>query len=185
MSYAKFKLLVFCAVLIILISSCSKDPNALSADAKSAARKSLDALQKLKASSDVGVNKMQYGNLLIEAKAAVNQAVPKLPDNELKKEIQAAMEAYADVSEAWDAFEGEELLNIKDFGQLTPNKRGQEIGVLLRNKYKLKVYPVKLYGKQVSEDKALFIYLNKSETLSTIWQEAEKHLNRAESLMPK
>ena len=184
MNLAKFKLLVFCAVLLAL-ASCSKDPNALSPDAKSAARKSLDALQKLKASSDVGVNKMQYGNLLIEAKAAVNQAIPKLPDNELKKEIQATMEAYADVSEAWEAFEGEELLNIKDFGQITPNRKGQQFGVHLRNKYNLKIYPVEFSGKQVSEDKALFVYLKRSETFSTIWQEAERHLNRAESLMPK
>lgn len=54
-----------------------------------------------RAATQVGVNYQTYGQLLIEAKAKVNEAVKSLPDGELKTEMSRAMDSYADAATVW------------------------------------------------------------------------------------
>ena len=75
--------------VIPLLLSCTKPPSKETTEA-------VAALQKFQAATQVGVNYQTYGQLLIEAKAKVNDAMKSLPDGELKTEISGAMDSYAD-----------------------------------------------------------------------------------------
>lgn len=61
----------------------------------------LKALRKTASATEVGITYQQYGDLLIETKTAVNEALLILPEGELKRSLAAAMDAYADAREAW------------------------------------------------------------------------------------
>ena len=93
----KIKSLTLPIILISLIAvsmflfSCAKAPTKETTEA-------VAALQKLQAATQVGVNYQTYGQLLIEAKAKVNEAVKSLPDGELKTEMSEAMDSYADAA---------------------------------------------------------------------------------------
>ena len=52
----------------------------------------VSALRKLEAASQVKPSLMQYNQLVIEAKARVNEASAVLPDGELKQELNAAVD---------------------------------------------------------------------------------------------
>lgn len=86
---------------LVLLTSCS-DLNGLSPEALTATKEAVNRLQKLKLATDVGVNKSEYGRLVIDAQTAVNQALPKLKDGELKNELQAAMKCYAEAIYTWN-----------------------------------------------------------------------------------
>ncbi len=78
----------------MFLFSCAKAPTKETTEA-------VAALQKLQAATQVGVNYQTYGQLLIEAKAKVNEAVKSLPDGELKTEMSGAMDSYADAATVW------------------------------------------------------------------------------------
>ena len=59
------------------------------------------ALKKIQAGTQVGINYQEYGRLLIQAKAKVNDAAQSLPEGGLKTEITGAMDSYADASTIW------------------------------------------------------------------------------------
>jgi hypothetical protein len=61
----------------------------------------IEALHKMQAATQVGVNYQEYGRLLIEAKAKTNDAIRSLPDGPLRNEISATMDAYADAAHVW------------------------------------------------------------------------------------
>lgn len=81
-------ILISVSALSVFLVSCAKAPTKETTDA-------VAALQKLQAATQVGVNYQTYGQLLIEAKAKVNDAVKSLPEGELKTEISGAMDSYA------------------------------------------------------------------------------------------
>jgi hypothetical protein len=56
----------------------------------------LKTLRKVQAATEVGMNMSDYSKLVVEAKAAVNDALSALSDTDLKKEIEVTMQAYAD-----------------------------------------------------------------------------------------
>jgi hypothetical protein len=84
-------------LVVVLLTACG----GLSSKQQAAVDEALKALKKVDAATSVGVNYQQYGSLVIDAKASVNEASALLPDGELKKELAAAMEAYADAADAW------------------------------------------------------------------------------------
>lgn len=61
----------------------------------------LKALRKTASATEVGITYQQYGDLLVETKAAVNEALLVLPEGELRKRLAAAMDAYADARDVW------------------------------------------------------------------------------------
>ncbi len=75
----------------------------LSPEEIQAIQDALKTLQKLSASTEVGVNFKEYGTLVIEAKAQTNAALVKLSEGGLKEELEATMNAYMDALRAWDA----------------------------------------------------------------------------------
>jgi hypothetical protein len=80
------------SVCVPLITACNKN---------SAATEALRALRKIEAATEVGVSYQQYGPLVIEAQAQVNEAKAKLPDGELKTLLEQTILIYAKVGELW------------------------------------------------------------------------------------
>jgi hypothetical protein len=88
------------ATLLVLVSfgiACG----GLSSTQRTAADDALTSLRKIKAATEVGVNYQQYGLLVIDAKAKVNEASRVLPKGDLNNELNATMEAYADALQGW------------------------------------------------------------------------------------
>ena len=75
----------------------------------------------------------EYGPLLIEARDRVNAASRVLPDCPLKKEFEAAMEAYTDANSAWGAkVEGRRLFTHLEPGMtLIPKYPSNRAGLRL------------------------------------------------------
>jgi hypothetical protein len=147
---------------VYLLAACG----GLSSKQRTAASDSLKALKKIEAATQVGVNYQQYGQLVIEAKAQVNEALSVLSDGELKKELDATMDAYADAGQAWG-------VKISGHGIL---KQNEEPGKTLISKYSLK-------AEVPSIAKSLGAIVHSDDALQVIWGEARKHLERASSLL--
>src|SRR5262249_54764044 len=85
-------------ILIILLSvSCGR----ISAKERSALEAAVKALRKIEAATQVGVNYQQYGQLLIDGKAQVNESSAVISDGKLKQDINWTMDAYADAGTVW------------------------------------------------------------------------------------
>lgn len=83
----------------ILCVSCGGLPS----NQQTATDDALKALRKVGAATQVGVNYQQYGSLVIDAQVAVNEAIRVLPEGELNREINAAIDAYVDAGQIWNA----------------------------------------------------------------------------------
>jgi hypothetical protein len=156
-------LLFLFLIALPLLVSCGR----LSSEQKTAASDALKALQKVDAATQVGVNKIQYGSLLIDAQAAVNQAVPKLPDGELVNEIKAAMECYADANAGW-------------------SEAGTGTLVFLRNNptaaHLKQKYDIELAVQSNALDGGMNA-ISKDTMLSVIWKKGSEHLGSASKLL--
>lgn len=124
---------------------------------------------------------------MIEAKAAVNDAIPSLPDSELKTELQAAMDAYVDAGEGWANSKAENmpLLGRRRIVRLKDFETGNTIGQRLKEKYNIKTFMEDLYEGKTDSMKVAgsdVDFLLEDEMLNVIWGEAEKHVNRASEL---
>jgi hypothetical protein len=74
----------------------------LSEKQKAAASDAIKAIGKIEAGAQVGVNFQQYGQLVIDAKAVVNEAMQILPSGELLTNLEEAMDAYKDARTVWN-----------------------------------------------------------------------------------
>jgi hypothetical protein len=78
-------------------------------------RNALKPLWKLDASTQIGVEYPQYVSLLTDTKAQVSEALAMLPESNLKKEINATVDAYIDAKHAWDlALKNDDFLTAND-----------------------------------------------------------------------
>jgi len=155
---------ILIALSLVLLSACG----GLSSQQKEAANKAITSLRKVHAATEVGVNYMQYGQLLIDAKAEVNNAEGALAQGDLRSEIRSAMDAYSDAGQAWGlkikgsyhiyekAGPGSELISKYSLPTMDPGDSGS-----------------KLLGGQIEIETAI----------QSIWSTARDHLERAESLM--
>jgi hypothetical protein len=149
--------------VVFLLTAC----DGLSSKQESAASDALKSLRKVEAATQVGVSYMQYNSQLIEAQTQVNEASRELPDGDLKREIQATMEAYTDAGRVW---------NRKIQGDVTLWANDSESKALMQ-RYKIQASPIRfetgvVVGNGVKADVAL----------QKIWSEARAHLDRASSL---
>ncbi len=143
---------------IYLLTACS----GLSTAQRTAASDALKALKKMDAATEIGVNYQQFGAMAIEAKAEVNEASSKLPDGELKRELQSAMGTYADALAVWqDSSNG-----LSTYGDLAE---------LLLQKYSFKVEFYESYEIGHKEQR--------SRALSVIWAKGREHIDRASKLL--
>lgn len=143
-------------LMITVISACNGDNQ----KQKTSAIEAIKSLKKIEAATQVGMNKAKYSDLLIEAKTAVNQAKGVLPDNELKKELDSAMNCYVDAGIFWD-------------GKVISHD-GKNIGK-------------KYFKEEIDED--LLKLDTKSELkdlyLQGMWVKAKEHLEKANKLAEK
>lgn len=126
----------------------------------------MKALRKVQAATQVGVNYQQYGTLAIDAQAQVNEALAVLPEGELKKEMNAAMEAYADAQDAWGA-------KIQSGSGELHTKYGP--GQRLIPKYSL---PTSQGYTTTFGDRA-----DAETAMQTIWTVAHAHVDKASKLL--
>src|SRR5262249_13298421 len=64
--------------------------------------KAINALGRIEAAVEVGVTYGRLGELLGDAKAAVNEAERVLPSGEMRTNLSGAMRAYVDARQVWD-----------------------------------------------------------------------------------
>lgn len=128
-----------------------------------AAQQIYQALRKLKDAAQLGLPYPQYANLLIETKASVEDQLVSLPENAIKGECGAALEAYLDAGQAWSAGLATGVLPL-----------ASEPGASLSKKY-----AIKPGVNQLGEED----HLRLPTALSTIWQTAAKHLDTLGSLL--
>jgi hypothetical protein len=145
----------------------SNNNRSLSPQATLATRDAIKALRKVEASTQVGVSYVQYGSLLIDAQAQVNEALALLPNGSLKNEIKQAMEAYNDAYLAW------QITKKQGFIISSPPSGMIDSGQLIQ-KYSLPPSP--LSG-------ATSIYVTREDALNTIWKRSRALVERASSLL--
>jgi hypothetical protein len=96
--------LVLVILAVSLLAGCNQSTGEQQTKKESSPPAALDAIKalwKIESATQVSVNYIQYSQLVIDAKAQVNEASAVLPDGELKTELNAAMDAYADVVLVW------------------------------------------------------------------------------------
>lgn len=141
-----------------LLSACT---SAKEKAKRQSVSEAIQALQKINAATQVGVNYQQYGALLIEAKAKVNEAERHLPDGDaLKERLEVVMRNYADAARVWGV-------------SISPGflKADSELGVYIMVTY------------QVQKDK--YEYVDKDEALQAIWRVAAKVLDDLTKMQPQ
>jgi hypothetical protein len=127
----------------------------------------LKALQKVKAATEVGINFRDYGNLVVDAKAATNDVILQLTDQELKAAVYNATDAYADALTVWNiSMKGDMFLIIKGG---TTSKEEYWQGLALHEKYQ---FTPDVFNMAVS----------KKNALRTIWQRAKSYIDCAMTL---
>lgn len=152
---APFFVMICIAALLLACGEFSSSQKQVAGDA-------IRALRKIEAATQVGVNYQLYGQMVIDAKAQVNEATAKLPDGELKSELISAIDAYAEAGQAWGATISDEL--YPDSKLANDLKAHYDIQIELT------------YGE--SEKKQ-----QRSVILSTIWAVARKRVDKASSLL--
>lgn len=143
------------AVACGLVASCTQKPAKETLDA-------VAALRKIQAGTQVGINYQEYGRLLVEAKAKVNDAMRSLPEGDLKVQITGAMTSYADASTVWAIKIDQHLF----YGDSEQNKTLiARYAIPLKPEYGLKphAYP--------------------SDVMQLIWLRADIHLNQIDILL--
>jgi hypothetical protein len=122
-----------------------------------AGRKAYQALRKLADAAQIGLPYLQYGNLLVETKPVVEDALRTLPEIALKAELADALAAYTEAGQAWSAMQVTGVLPI-----------AAEPGATLMKKYEIKP-SVNAVGQAD--------HIRLDVTLSTIWAVGAKHLD--------
>lgn len=131
-----------------------------------AALGALKALRKLNSATEAGVSFRQYGPLVVDAKAEVDEALRELSDEKLEAELRLAIQAYADALRVWG-----ELLD-KDGNHISYTS---DVGEMLIKKYRL---PVPRYQYSIISDEDL-----RSEVLTRIWGIASRHTEQGAALL--
>jgi hypothetical protein len=154
-------------VIVAALASCgglnSKQREvALNSKQREVASAALNTLEKIHASTQVGVSLNNYILLLLEAKAKVHEASRELPDGKLKTELNAAIDGYSDAAQVWN-------FKIQHNG-LFYEKSGP---TPITDKYKLQDVIAKTPYGMLEGDKVTQI----------IWAATKPHLDKAETLM--
>jgi hypothetical protein len=138
------------------------DPAAVAAKASGeAAKRAVEALRKLKSATSVGVNFMEYGRILIDAKTSVDAELSSIQESELKTEIRSALYEYSTAAQIWNYF-------VRNPRATIPSK--SDAGRTLINTYGV---PVKI---------SVFTGIGRDDALSAIWAKANRHFTYAERL---
>lgn len=157
-----------------LFTACS----GVSTQQKTASNDAITALRKLEAASQVKTSSYrEYSQLLIEAKAKVNQAAAVLPEGALKNELNATTEAYTDAATAWAAMQGNEYLSDR-----------REPGKTLGPKYDINLDGPRMSTLEYMDSLERLHNPNYESpavrgALGKMWAVAKTHLDRASALI--
>lgn len=154
----RYQLLCLLFSVLCLSLACERKPS----KEQVAADAALKALRKLEAATQVGVSYQQYGQLLIDAKAQVNEASTLITRPKLKDDINWIMDAFTDAGKVWaKKVKGDKSL----FSLVEPGKE-------LIPKYSLKTEKMELAsGKE-------FLVAETEDALQQIWMQAILRLNQ-------
>lgn len=141
-----------------------------------AGRKAYAALRKLAEAANIKLPLGQYGNLLIEAKSAIDEASTEISDYALKTEITRTLEAYYDAGQAWGAARAYDTSRQRAWGDPWGAARvieqripvNSEPGATLMRKYQIKPGVNRL---------AQADHLELDTALKAIWAVAGSRLN--------
>lgn len=130
----------------------------------------LRALRKLAGATEVGVNYQQYSALVIDAKAAVDEALATVSDEELKSELKSSIDAYVDAGRVWD-----DMVSI-------PSSRGRVVLVTSQGPNE-PIYSIhKKYADPVPAGTSV---ISGEDLRNTVWAAARKHLEKVSALVKK
>jgi hypothetical protein len=156
----------------------AKDPDTPAPNPSlAAARKAYAELRKLAEAANIKLPLGEYGNLLIETKTVVEEAMTEISDYSLRNEIARTLEAYYDAGQAWGA------ARAYDTGRMTwgaPRLIEQRIpvnsepGATLMRKYQIKPGVNRLGTPD---------HLELDTALKAIWTVATVRLNYVASLI--
>lgn len=121
-----------------------------------AARKAYNALRKLSDAAQIKLACAQYGSLLIETRAVLDETLPDISDGSMRLYIERSLEAYTDAGKACGAVDEKGVIPINI-----------EPGATLRDKYDIKPR-VNAFGQAV--------HLRIDDALKNIWAAAAVHL---------
>jgi hypothetical protein len=141
-----------------------------------AGRKAYAALRKLAEAANIKLPLGQYGNLLIETKAVVEEALTEISDYSLKNDIARTLEAYYDAGQAWGAARDYDTRRQRTWGDPLGARRvieqripvDSEPGATLMRKYQIKPGVNRLGQAD---------HLELDTALKAIWAVADARLN--------
>ena len=141
-----------------------------------AARKAYAALRKLAEAAKIKLPLGQYGNLLIETKTVVEEALAEISDYSLKNEIARTLEAYYDAGQAWGAARAYDVIQTWGAARVIEQRIpvDSEPGATLMRKYQIKPGVNRL---------GLADHLELDTALKTIWGVAGARLNYVAALI--
>jgi hypothetical protein len=169
------------ASLIFSESQTSSGANTDSAST-SAARDAIKAVRKLDSATSAGVTRAEYGTRLIDAKAVVDDLLPRISEGDLKSEIDSAMREYVSAGDIWQLLYN---INVDEIR----NNRGAAGTIVDVPKWIVDKYNLKPDDPGGSEETSFGTvhhpprYLTNS-ILSAVWRTAKTHLDRAAQLAP-
>ncbi|MGH9753208.1 MAG: hypothetical protein ACREA2_10530 [Blastocatellia bacterium] len=156
----------------------AKDPETPAPDPSlAAARKAYAELRKLAEAANIKLPLGQYGNLLIETKTVVEEALTEISDYSLKNEIARALEAYYDAGQAWGAARAYDTSRMTWGAARVIEQRipiNSEPGATLMRKYQIKPGVNRLAQPD---------HLELDTALKAIWAVAGARLNYVAALV--
>jgi hypothetical protein len=171
---ARYKALLQVTVLVIaaLIPGCG---GGLTSESGTAAEQALVSLRKIDSSTELQVSLSEYRIRLVETKAEVENALSKLPDGELKKELSLALDAYVD---------RQRVLERKDWSRPSPNDAYAFLILLKNDRADIDLAEVltQKYGVQAEEDNNSYS-MNFNAVRGALYQAGRKHIGRASELL--
>lgn len=129
-------------------------------------QEALKALRKLNSATSVGISLMQYGQLLVDAKASLDEALATMPVGELRNELALSMQAYVDAKEVWNV-----IITKNAAGILYWRKQ-------LKEQYQV---PDKLEVKGMVFHPLELDEFSLDIVLNYLWKNARAHLDNASS----
>jgi hypothetical protein len=141
-----------------------------------AARKAYAALRKLAEAAKIKLPLGQYGNLLIETKTVVEEALTEISDYTLKNEIARTLDAYYDAGQAWGAARAYDATLTFGAARVIEQRIpvNSEPGATLMRKYQIKPGVDRLGQAD---------HLELDTALRTIWGVAAARLNYIAALI--
>lgn len=136
-------------------------------------------LRRIQALLEVGIDFEKYDFQVREANVAVSEASAELPNGELRKELNATIEAYRDAHSVW-AYQNDNSARLM---------QDSPLGNAMIAKYSLQTYEMYPSSNTAESNVVLMpsaenpLYANVSEARSKMWHIAREHLERVNELL--